>query len=91
MKILIVCTPEYCFSTSQIILGLHDLDDKNIEFKVTEKSNYVYVNHENLYYDYSISNKEAIDYGKEADLIIQTSNRFVKTGIVKAISQHIYI
>ena len=87
MKILIICTPEFCFSTSQLICGLHDLADKNIEFKVTEKANYSYVNNEKFYHDYSISNKDAVDYGKEANLIVRTSNRFVKTGIIKAINR----
>ena len=90
MKILIVCSPEYDFTASQTCEGLHNLkiqDKQNIDFRVTEKSNYSYCYSSGLMHNYYISDKEAVDFGKESDLIILCSNRFVKEHIVEMINK----
>ena len=89
MKILVICSPCYDFSVSNLIEGFIQIKRKNnnFDFRVTERSNYSYAYNMGLLHDYSIMNKDAIDYGKEADLIVLTSNRFVKENIEKIINR----
>lgn len=82
LKILLVPTCHYDFCAATITEGLYLLSQrKNIEFFTTEHANYG--NIENL--KYFKDGDEAINYGRDADLVIMTSYAGVKEEIVQKI------
>lgn len=78
-KVLVIQSPHYDFNASTLIEGLVTLENKNeVEFHCTETSNYGF---KHLGYDNSLTEEEAIEYGKEADIIALCSNNSVKEHI----------
>jgi len=90
-KILIIQTPHYDFTSSNLIEGLHHLivrRNADIEFFTTEESNYSYAYDKGLLNNYTMREEEVVDYGQqEADIIVLTSNREVKLHLVNKINR----
>ena len=88
MKILCIHPPHFDHSFATLSEGLKELKkEQEIEIKWTAKSNYADEKH-------ILSDGEAIEFGKEANLILVTSNNGVKHHIHEAIgdySKTIYI
>mgnify|MGYP001608225109 CR=1 FL=1 len=97
IKILIVQTPFYDYSSSTIIEGLHCLKQKgeDIEFYCVENSNYAVFTEQSkddpekmIAYNYKCTEDFARSFGKySADLIITTSNTSVRKDIVEYIAR----
>jgi len=90
-KILIIQTPHYDFTTSNLIEGLHHLITRrkeDIELFTTEESNYSYAYNLGLLNNYTMKEEEVVEYGQqEADIIVLTSNRDIKLNLVKKINR----
>lgn len=87
MKILVVQTPHYDFCSASLIEGLEELERRNIIDKLmcSERSNYANIPGKHNYH--CDNDDELIKFGKEADLIIMTSNQGVKEHIIDEINR----